>query len=94
MAEVKDVPNQSRFEIHLDGRRVGVLDYYVNGDTVTMPHTEVDPAYGGRGLGGELVKGALDEVRSRGLRVRPACSFVQHYIFEHPEYADLVEAAR
>jgi predicted GNAT family acetyltransferase len=94
MAEVKDVPGQSRFEIHLDGRRVGVLDYYVSGDTVTMPHTEVDPAYGGRGLGGELVKNALDDVRSRGRRVRPACSFVRHYILEHPEYADLVEGAR
>jgi uncharacterized protein len=94
MAEVIDVRDQSRFEVHLDGRQVGVLDYYVSGGIVTMPHTEVDPAYGGRGLGGELVKSALDDVRSRGLRVRPACSFVRHYICEHPEYADLLEERR
>lgn len=91
MPEVKDAPDQSRFEIYVDDDRVGVLDYYLTGDTITMPHTEIDPAYGGQGLGGALVKGALDEARSRGLSVRPACSFVRHYIEEHPEYQDLVE---
>lgn len=91
MAEVIDVPEQSRYEIRLDGERVGLLDYYVNGDTLTIPHTEIDPAYGGRGLGGELVKGALDDIRDRGLAVAPACSFVRHYLAEHPEYADLVQ---
>ena len=92
MPEVKDVPDRSRFEIYVDGDRVGVLDYYVSGDTITMPHTEIDPAYGGQGLGGALVQGALDEARSRGLSVRPACSFVRHYVEQHPEYQDLVEA--
>lgn len=91
MAEVIDVPEESRYEIRLDGARVGLLDYYVSGDTVTIPHTEIDPAYGGRGLGGVLVKDALDDIRSKGLSVRPACSFVRHYIADHPEYADLVE---
>lgn len=91
MPEVVDVPEKSRFEIRSDGELVGLLDYYVTGDTVTIPHTEIDPAYGGRGLGGELVKVALDDIRSRGLHVRPACSFARHYIVEHPEYADLVE---
>jgi predicted GNAT family acetyltransferase len=91
MPEVKDVPAQSRFEIYVDGERVGLLDYSVNRGTITMPHTEIDPSYGGQGLGGELVKGALDEARSRGLTVRPACSFVRHYIEEHPEYRDLIE---
>ncbi len=90
MAQVIDVPERSRFEIHLDGRRVGLLDYSVTGDVVSMPHTEIDPAYGGRGLGGELVAGALDVVRHRGLMVRPACSFVRHYIDQHPAYQDLL----
>lgn len=85
------MPDESRFEIYVDGDRVGVLDYYVTGDTITMVHTVIDPAYGGQGLGGVLVKGALDEARSRGLSVRPACSFVRDYIDKHPEYQDLVE---
>lgn len=93
MADVVDVPEQSRYEIHLDGRRVGLLDYYATEDTLTLPHTEIDPAYGGRGLGGELVKGALDDIRERRLLIRPACSFVRHFVSQHPEYADLVQGA-
>jgi uncharacterized protein len=93
MAEVIDVPEESRYEIRVDGRRVGLLDYSVSEGTVTMPHTEIDPAYGGRGLGGELVAGALDDIRSRDLAVLPRCSFVRHYIEQHPEYADLVAGA-
>ncbi len=90
MAEVIDVPDKSRFELHVDGRRVGLLDYHGSGASVTLPHTEVDPTYGGQGLGGVLVRGALDAFRERGVTVRPTCSFVRHYIAGHPEYQDLV----
>ena len=34
--------------------------------------------------------GALDDVRSRGLRVVPICPFVRTYLQHHPEYEDLV----
>jgi predicted GNAT family acetyltransferase len=93
MAEVIDVPERSRYEIRLDGQRIGFLDYYRTGDTMTIPHTEIEPAFGGRGLGAELVHEALDDIRSRQLLVRPLCSFVRHYISQHPEYADMVEGA-
>lgn len=93
MAEVMDVPDQCRYEIRLDGERVGLLDYYISGDLVTLPHTEIDPFYGGSGFGGELVSKALDDLRARGLHVRPACSFVSHFVSTHPEYADLVRGS-
>jgi uncharacterized protein len=93
MAQVRDVPDQSRYEILLDGKCVGRLDYFSSGESVTLPHTEIDPSYGGRGLGGELVRGALDDLRARGLKVRPACSFVRHFVATHPEYGDLVQGS-
>jgi predicted GNAT family acetyltransferase len=90
-AEVEDVPQRSRYEISIGARRVGRLDYDLDGATMTLPHTEIDPAYGGRGLGGVLVRRALDDMRARDLRIRPRCSFVGHFIEQHPEYADLVQ---
>ena len=33
---------------------------------------------------------ALEDIRSKGLRVVPQCSFVEVYIRRHPEWADLV----
>ena len=32
----------------------------------------------------------LAAARERGLTVLPYCSFVRHYIQQHPEYVDLV----
>ena len=88
--KVVDVPEKGRFEIRLDDRVVGLASYHVDGTTMTLPHTEVDPSMGGRGLGKVLVSGVLDAARERGLTVLPYCSFVRHYIQQHPEELDLV----
>lgn len=87
---VVDVPERGRFEVRLDGRVVGLASYHVEGGTMTLPHTEVDPAVGGRGIGTALVEGVLEAARERGLHVLPYCSFVRHYIQEHPDALDLV----
>ena len=87
---VVDVPERGRFEIRLDDRVVGLASYHIEGTTMTLPHTEIDPSVGGRGLGTVLVSAVLDAARERGLHVLPYCSFVRHYIQEHPAYLDLV----
>jgi predicted GNAT family acetyltransferase len=91
VAEVKDNPDKSRFEISLDGECIGVMTYRVVGDTVVAPHTLIERRYGGRGYGGELVRGALDRIRAAGLYVDPQCSFVRAFIAKTPEYHDLVK---
>jgi predicted GNAT family acetyltransferase len=89
---VVDVPEKGRFEIRVDDRVVGLASYHIDGSTMTLPHTEIDPRMGGRGLGTALVAGVLSAARVRGLTVLPYCSFVRHYIQEHPEEMDLVAA--
>ena len=90
--QVVDVPERGRFEVSVDGRVVGLASYHVDGDMMTLPHTEVDPAVGGRGIGTALIAGVLSAARDRGLHVLPYCSFVRHYIQQHPELVDLVAA--
>ena len=89
---VEDVPEKGRFEIRVGDRIVGLASYHVEGGTMTLPHTEVDPTVGGRGLGTALVAGVLEAARERGLHVLPYCSFVRHYIQQHPETIELVAA--
>lgn len=55
-----------------------------------LVHTDVDPAFEGRGLGSRLIGGALADIRARGLLFVPLCPFVAAYVRRHPEYADLV----
>jgi hypothetical protein len=89
-AKVVDVPERGRFEIRVDDRVVGLASYHVDGGTMTLPHTEIDPDMGGRGLGTTLVAAVLSAARERGLHVLPYCSFVRRYIQQHPEDVDLV----
>jgi predicted GNAT family acetyltransferase len=92
MAEprVVDNPPELRYELWVEDRLAGEIRYTLEDDVVTMVHTDVDPAFEGRGLGEVLVADALDDVRALGRRVRPVCPFVAKYIARHSEYADIV----
>lgn len=87
---VADHPGRHRYEIEVDGARAGFASYRSQPGTVVFLHTEIDPAYEGRGLGGRLARAALDDVRAKGLTTTPLCPFIAHYIETHQEYADLV----
>jgi uncharacterized protein len=88
--EVADNPDKRRYEARLDGELAGYLFYEARSDRLVLVHTEVADEFEGRGVGGLLVAGTLDDVRSRGLLVTPLCPFATAYIERHPEYADLV----
>jgi predicted GNAT family acetyltransferase len=87
---VVDNPAQLRYELRLGDTLAGLIAYRSEPGTVVLVHTDVDPAFEGRGLGGRLVEGALDDIRARGLLLVPLCPFVATWIGRHPEYADLV----
>jgi predicted GNAT family acetyltransferase len=87
---IVDNPDELRYEIWLGEARAGFIAYDIEPGTITLIHTEVDPAFGGQGLGGRLVNGALDDIRARGLRLVPLCPFVRAHLRRHPEYNDLV----
>ena len=87
--EVRDNPEKSRYELLEDGHLLGVADYRAMGETLAFPHTEIVPARRNQGLGEQLVREALDDVRRKGAKVVPYCWFVAEFIDSHHEYADL-----
>ena len=89
--EVRDAPERSRFEITVDGRLAGFLDYHRRPGVVVFEHTEIHDDHRGRGLAGQLAAGALDAVRDRGLQIRPDCEYLAGYVRRNPGYAALVE---
>ncbi|MEJ7796269.1 MAG: GNAT family N-acetyltransferase [Nocardioides sp.] len=89
--EVSDQPEQSRYEIRVDGELAGFAEYELHGDHTTFTHTEVDDAYEGQGLGSKLARAVLDGARDAGLAVHPECAFIARYVKRHPhDYLDLV----
>ncbi|MBT2187958.1 GNAT family N-acetyltransferase [Sphingobium nicotianae] len=78
-----------RYELEVDGGLV-FADYRPQGDKLLIVHTETPPALQGRGLAGQLVKGMLADIRARGLKIVPQCSYIVAYLQRHPEERDLV----
>lgn len=93
--EVTDNVAEQRHEIRADGELAGFLQYRSRGNRFALIHTEIDPAFEGRGLAGHLIAHVLEEARARELQILPHCPYVRGYIERHPEYLELVpEAAR
>ena len=91
---VHDNGPESRFEITIDGRLAGFVDYRRDGDEYALPHTRVYPEFGGRGVGSQLIVGTLQEIAARGGTVLPYCPFVPKVILDNPEFLDLVPAGQ
>jgi predicted GNAT family acetyltransferase len=88
--QVVDRPASLRYEATLEDELVGVIEYRLDGDTIAMLHTEVEPHHEGEGIGSELVRRALDDVRANGKKLQPLCPFVRSFLDRHDEYRDLV----
>lgn len=75
---------KSRYEVTVDGKVAGFTEFEADAaGRVIFPHTEVDPAYGGRGLGSILVGEAMADEAERGETVVPVCPFVVKYLKGH-----------
>jgi uncharacterized protein len=90
MGDIVNNRADQRFELTVDGHLAAAY-YKVEGGVITFIHTEVPPELGGKGVGSQLVQGALDQVRAEGMTVIPVCPFVKAWIGKHPEYRDLVQ---
>jgi uncharacterized protein len=88
--QISHDPGARRFTVQVEGHQAELV-YRLDGKRLSIDHTGVPAAIGGRGIAGELVKAALEHARAEGLRVVPACSYSAAYIQQHPEYADLVD---
>lgn len=94
MADPELVKNEAenRYEIRLDGERIGFIDYVRETDVVVLPHTEVDPEHRDEGYAQKLADFALADIQDTGLLVRPVCPFIAKHIDRNPAYGTLVAA--
>jgi predicted GNAT family acetyltransferase len=91
--EVVDVPEESRYELRLGGRLVGLAAYRRRNGRIAFTHTEVDESVEGRGFGSRLAEAALEDALRTGDDVVPLCPFIAHYIEQHPEYQKVVASS-
>ncbi|MEU6698520.1 GNAT family N-acetyltransferase [Pseudonocardia sp. NPDC046786] len=88
---VANEPEQHRYVITVDGVRAGFAAYVEDGGRRIFHHTEIDDAFGGRGLAGTLVRAALTDTRAAGKRIVPMCPYVRRWVGSHDGFADVLD---
>jgi predicted GNAT family acetyltransferase len=61
------------------------------GDRIVLLGTSVYPEYRKQGVGTELIRRVLDDVRTQGKTVTVLCPVVRTFIDHNRDYADLVD---
>lgn len=73
--------DDGRYEIHVGDVLAGYTRFRIDPrGRLIFPHTEVDPAFRGRGIAQNLVAGAMADVAGRGETVIPHCPVVAGYL--------------
>lgn len=86
----KDNGEKGAFFIRDEGRRAAEMTYvWMNDDVFIIDHTEVDSRYGGQGLGKQLVAGAVEFARGRGIKILPLCPFARAVFDKTSDYNDV-----
>lgn len=92
--EITDNSAGRRYEARIDGELAGIVDYgRIDGRIVAL-HTEVLPAFEGKGIASALVRRVLADARAAGEKVTPRCPFFAAHFERHPEDADLLAPRR
>ena len=91
---ISDVPANGRYEAVVGGELAGWVDYRRMGRRLVAIHTEVLPAFGGRGLGSALVRRVIDDARAAGERISPLCPLFRSHFRRHPEDQDVLAPGR
>lgn len=93
MITVTDDAAANRFEAHDDGTLAGHAAYIRTPELIAFVHTEVDPAFEGRGVGSQLARAGIAAAEAEGLRVLAVCPFIAGWLARHPQYAHLEHRA-
>lgn len=87
---VTDEVEAHRFELTVDGHTAELV-YRADGDRLVLVHTGVPDELEGRGIGGRLVRAALERAEREGLTVVPSCPFARGWLQRHPDEAARVK---
>lgn len=86
---VVDDTGSHRFRYEEDGVEAELV-YRAAPGRLTLVHTGVPDALGGRGIGGRLVRAAVERAVRTGETIAPGCPYARAWLEKHPDEAAAV----
>jgi len=79
------------FNITSEGRKVALMTFVFAGpEKIIINHTEVSPAFNGKGLGKKLVEKAVEVAREKKWTIIPLCPFAKKTFDRNPQFNDVL----
>ncbi len=91
--EVKRVDDGKRggFVAVDDEQQAGLMTYtWAGSDKIIIDHTEVEPAFKGKGVGKEMLMTAVAYARENGVKIMPLCPYAKSVFDRTPEIRDVL----
>ena len=82
---------KGEFVATFDGQKAGLMTYsWAGEDKIIIDHTEVEPAYNGKGVGKEMVLAAVQFARDNQVKIIPLCPFAKATFAKNTDLGDVL----
>lgn len=88
MVELVHNAGENAFLAVDNGEEVGRIEYELTGKVIVVTHTYAHVE--GRGIGRFLVVGVIEYAKSRGMKIKPQCSYARALMNKVEEYRALI----
>ena len=83
--------NARRYVMQIDNDLVAIVDYAINGDTISFTRTFTSPPFRGKGYAGQVVEFAANDVEANSTcSIVPMCWYVGDWFEAHPDRKNLL----
>lgn len=65
------------------------MKFEIKSDVYVITSTKVPEELRGKGYGKVMMEAVLPELEKMGVKVKPVCSYVAHYLERNPQWAHL-----
>jgi uncharacterized protein len=87
----KEEGSKGRYQAMEGATEAGHMTFSAAGaDKFIIDHTEVSPAYNGKGVGKLLVMAAVEYARTHSLKIIPLCPFAKKVFDKTPDIHDVL----
>ncbi|PRD48461.1 GNAT family N-acetyltransferase [Sphingobacterium haloxyli] len=74
-------------------RRAGMMSYSIAGpNLIIIDHTEVEPAYNGRGVGKQMLYKIVEMARKESIKIIPLCPFAAKMFEKFDDIKDVLKS--
>jgi hypothetical protein len=76
-----------------NGKRAGIMTYSITSpELIIIDHTEVEPAFEGKGVGKELLYKIVEMAREKNIKIIPLCPYAASMFKKLDDIKDVLKA--